>query len=53
VPPLPPGSASPNSPVTWKIRAPGREGDYTLKVQSSTGAAQTQPVRIRGSHLFD
>jgi hypothetical protein len=53
VPPLPRGSASANSPVTWKVRAPGREGEYTLKVSSSTGTSQTQPVRIRGSHLFD
>jgi hypothetical protein len=53
VAPLPRGSASANSPVTWKVKAPPREGEYTLKVKSSTGVSQTQPVRIRGSHLFD
>jgi hypothetical protein len=38
--------------VTWKIKA-GSEGNYTLKVTSSAGAAQSQPVRIRGSSIFD
>ncbi len=53
VPPLPPQSASPNSPVTWRIRAGSREGQFPLKVQSSTGVAQTTTVRIRGNRLFD
>jgi hypothetical protein len=51
VPPLPAAALSRNSPVTWKVKAL-REGDYTLKVQSSTGAAQTQPVKIRIKGIF-
>jgi hypothetical protein len=53
VPQLPAGSSSRNSPVSWKIRAASREGPFTLKVQSSTGASQTQTVRIKGNRLFD
>ncbi len=53
VPPLPADAASRNSPVTWKVKA-SRPGSFTLKVQSSTGAAQTESVTIRkGSALFD
>jgi hypothetical protein len=52
VPPVPAGAARRTSPVTWKIKA-GGEGSYTLKVTSSAGAAQSQPVRIRGSSIFD
>jgi hypothetical protein len=51
VPSLPPAALSRNSPVTWKVKAT-REGDYTLKVQSSTGASQTQPVKIRVRGIF-
>jgi hypothetical protein len=53
VPPAPLGAASPNVPVTWRVRAPSREGEFTLKVGSSTGAAQTQTIRIKGRRLFD
>jgi hypothetical protein len=52
VPPVPPGAARHTSPVTWKVRAPSKEGRYTLKVQSSNGAAQTQPLRIRDRVIF-
>jgi hypothetical protein len=52
VPPLPPGAARSTSPVTWRVRGPQREGRYTLKVQSSNGAAQTHPLRIRGQVIF-
>jgi hypothetical protein len=52
VPPVPAGAPRPISPVTWKIKATS-EGNYNLKVTSSAGAAQTQPVRIRGTSLFD
>jgi hypothetical protein len=52
VPPVPADAARRTSPVTWKIKA-GGEGNYTLKVTSSAGAAQSQPVRIRGSSIFD
>ncbi len=52
VPPVPPDAARRTSPVTWKIKA-GGEGNYTLKVTSSAGAAQTQAVRIRGTSIFD
>ncbi|MBV9121968.1 MAG: hypothetical protein JO112_01250, partial [Planctomycetes bacterium] len=53
VPPLAPEANSRNSPVTWKVRAPAQEGDYVLKVQSSTGVSQTQPVTIRSQRIFD
>jgi hypothetical protein len=53
VPPLPAGAASRNSPVTWKVRA-ARPGRYSLRVELSTGEAQTQAVTIRkSSALFD
>jgi hypothetical protein len=47
VPPLPRDAASPNSPVTWKVRAPGKAGPYILKVHASSGVAQSQPITIR------
>jgi hypothetical protein len=50
---LPPGASSRNSPVTWKVRAARRAGTYTLKVQSSTGESQSQPVTIRSKGLLD
>jgi hypothetical protein len=52
VPPVPPGAARSNSPVTWKVRGPAKEGRYTLKVQSNNGASQTHPVRIRDRVIF-
>jgi len=48
----PPGPASRNSPVTWKVKAPRKEGPYTLKVQSSNGATQSQTVKIRTQGIF-
>jgi hypothetical protein len=50
--PPPPADARGTSPVTWKVQGPSREGMYILKVQSSTGASQTQPVRIRVPKIF-
>jgi hypothetical protein len=41
-----------NSPVTWKVRGPRQEGKYTLKVDSSTGVSQTQPVTIKLRGIF-
>jgi len=52
VPPVPPGAARSTSPVTWKVRGPSKEGRYTLKVQSSNGASQTHPLRIRDRVIF-
>jgi hypothetical protein len=52
VPPVPPGAARSTSPVTWKVRAASKEGRYTLKVQSSNGASQTHPLRIRDRVIF-
>jgi hypothetical protein len=53
VPPLPPGSVSRNSPVTWKVKA-ARAGRYTLRVKSSTGAAQSQKVTVSSTGgIFD
>jgi hypothetical protein len=45
-------AARPISTVTWKVRA-GAAGNYTLKVTSSAGAAQAQPIRIRSTSIFD
>ena len=52
VPPLPPGAASRNSPVTWTVQAPDRTGELTLKVTSSTGAAQTLTVTVKAQGIF-
>ncbi len=40
------------SAVTWKIKAL-RDGSATLQVQSTSGAAQEQAVRIRSTSIFD
>jgi hypothetical protein len=53
VPPVPPGASRPTSPVTWRIRAAGADGQYELAVRSSQGAAQKQTVRIRTQGVFD
>ena len=49
--PLPDLAVSRTSPVTWKVRGPRQKGAYILKVDSSTGASQSQTVKIwaRGS----
>ncbi len=52
MPALRPGSASRKSPVTWKVKAPSREGEYLLKVESSNGAAQGQTIKIRARGIF-
>ena len=39
--------------MTWKIRAGGSEGRFTLKVTSSVGkVSQTQEVRIKQRGIF-
>ena len=43
---VPAARAGQNSAMSWKIRSVGAEGKYTLRVSSSTGVAQTQPVTI-------
>jgi hypothetical protein len=48
VPPLAPGSTSRNSTVAWRVHA-SAVGTFDLKVESSTGAAQSYPVRIAPS----
>ena len=53
VPALSANAASRNSPVTWKVRSSSAEGKYVLRVQSSTGKSQSQPVVIRGYRIFD
>jgi hypothetical protein len=50
--PPPAGGGSQTIPVTWKVRAGPREGKFELRVKSSTGAAQTQPVRIKVRGIF-
>jgi hypothetical protein len=52
VPPIPPGAARPDSPVTWRIRA-GNDGKYELTVHSNKGAKQKLPVRIHTRGVFD
>lgn len=53
VPPVPAGAASRNSPVTWKVRAPQQEGMFSVRVRSSTGVSQTQPIKIKAARMFD
>jgi hypothetical protein len=52
VPELPPGSTTRNSPVTWRVRAPSKQGKYPIKVDSSTGASLEEPVKIRSRGIF-
>jgi hypothetical protein len=52
VPPLAPNSPARTSPVTWRVKSGSREGSYSLRVRSSTGVSQTQPVRIRVRGIF-
>ncbi len=52
VPPLPPGAPSPNSPVSWRVRAGPKEGTYNIQVRSSTGVSQAQAVRIKVKGIF-
>jgi hypothetical protein len=52
VPPLPKGVSSRPSPVTWKVKAPSKEGKYPLQV-SSAGMTQSQQVTIRTKRIFD
>jgi hypothetical protein len=47
VPSLPRDAASPNSPVTWKVRAPDKPGRYVLRVRASSAVAQSLLVTIR------
>jgi len=49
---VPAAAGSTISPVTWKVKAGPREGKYTLKVQSSSGVSQTQPVQIKVRGIF-
>ncbi len=52
VPEVAPDATRRTSPVTWKIKA-GSAGSYELKVKSSAGAAQVQPITIRSTSIFD
>ena len=52
VPEVKRGAERATSPVTWKIKA-GSAGSYQLKVKSSAGAAQAQPITIRSTSIFD
>jgi len=52
VPEVAADAARRTSPVTWKIKA-GSAGSYELKVKSSAGAAQAQPITIRSTSIFD
>jgi hypothetical protein len=52
VPPLPVAATSRASPVTWKVKA-GNEGRYSLRVQTNNGLAQSLPLTIRTSRIFD
>ena len=50
-PPLEVTSTSRQSPVTWAVQA-GRPGDYTIKAESSNGAAQSKKVTIKTRSPF-
>jgi hypothetical protein len=52
VPPLPPGAATPISPVAWRVKAGPRDGTFPLRVQSSSGISQKIDVRIRVRGIF-
>jgi hypothetical protein len=51
VPPVPPGATAQQSPVTWRLRA-GRDGTYTIDVQSTTGESQKKRITIRSKTIF-
>ncbi len=40
------------SPVTWTVQGPSDAGTYKLKVESSNGTSQTQPVKIQAKGIF-
>jgi hypothetical protein len=52
VPEVPAGASRQTSPVTWRLRA-SKDGRYVLKVKSSQGDVQEQPVRISTRGVFD
>jgi hypothetical protein len=52
VPEVPAGASRQTSPVTWRLRA-SKDGRYVLKVRSSEGDAQEQPIRISTRGVFD
>jgi hypothetical protein len=45
VPPVPPGSSRPISPVSWRLKADHR-GRFHVYVMSSTGVTQKQTLRV-------
>jgi hypothetical protein len=51
VPPVPPGAASPYSPVTWRIKAI-KSGVQRVKVSLSTGAMTEHRLVIKPSGIF-
>jgi hypothetical protein len=46
-------SGSGRVPVSWKVRCPSSRGKYSLRVRSSQGAAQSVPVAVRTTGIFD
>jgi hypothetical protein len=48
VPPIPPGAASPYSPVTWRVKA-SKGGVHRVKVTLNTGATTTHRLVVKPS----
>ena len=51
VPPVPPGAAANQTPVTWHIRA-DREGTFVIEVQSSNGVSQKKTISVKTKTIF-
>jgi hypothetical protein len=51
VPPLPAGATSRHSPVSWKLTC-GQVGDFTLKVETASGASQSKKVTVKAATIF-
>jgi hypothetical protein len=51
VPVIPPGSASPYSPITWRVKA-SLGGMYTVRVSLSTGVTASKRIAVEKAELF-
>jgi hypothetical protein len=51
VPVIPPGSASPYSPITWRVKA-SLGGMYTVRVNLSTGVTASKRIAVEKAELF-
>lgn len=48
----PSGAASRISPVTWKVKAASRTGEFTFEAETSNGLKQKHDIRIRPRGIF-